>query len=79
MWREITRGMTELVWTCTNENDGYIGRRMLRMELPEKGKQGRHKMWFMDAVREYLAVAKVTEEDAEGRTEWRRKIRCGDH
>ena len=30
----------------------------------------------MDAVREDMAVAEMTEEDAEDMTEWRRKICC---
>ena len=60
------------------KDDGYIGRRMLRMELPGKRKQGRPKRRFLDAVREDIAVAEVTEEDAEDMTEWRLKIRCGD-
>ena len=32
------------------KDDGYIGRRMLRMELPGKRKRGRPKMRFMDVV-----------------------------
>ena len=32
----------------------------------------------MDPVREDMAVVEVTEEDADDRTKWRRKIRCGD-
>ena len=32
----------------------------------------------MDAVKEEMAVAEVTEEDAEDKTEWRWKIRFGD-
>ena len=35
-------------------------------------------MRFMDAVREDMTAVEVTEEDAEERTEWRRRIRCGD-
>ena len=50
------------------DDDGYIGRRILRMELPGKRKRGRPKMRFM-------AVFEVTKEDAE---EWRWKILCGD-
>ena len=49
---------------------------MLRMELPGKGKRGRPKRRFMDAVREDMGVAEVMEEDAEGRTEWRWKTHC---
>ena len=58
--------------------DGYIGRRMLRMELPGKRKRGSPKRRFMDVVIEDMAEVEVTEEDTEGRNSWRRKIRCGD-
>ena len=34
------------------KDDGYIGRRMLRMELPGKRKRGRPKRRFMDVVKE---------------------------
>ena len=47
------------------------------MELPGKRKQLMPKRRFRDAVRENMAVAEVTEEDAEDRNEWRWKIRCG--
>ena len=60
------------------KDDGYIGRRMLTMEMPEKRKRGRSKMRFMNAVREDMAEAEVTKEDAEDRTKWRWKIHCGD-
>ena len=51
----------------------------MRMELPGKMERGRPKERFMDAVREDMAVAEMTEEeDAEDMTEWRRKIRCSD-
>ena len=57
---------------------GYIGRRMLEMELPGKRRKGRPKRRYMDAVREDMRVVGVTEEDAEDRTRWKRMIRCGD-
>ena len=57
------------------EDDGYILRSMMRMELPGKRKQGRPKRRCMYAVREDMAVAEVTEEDAEDGTKWRRKLR----
>ena len=60
------------------KDDGYIGRRMLRMELPGKRKWGRPKRRFMDVVKEDMAEAEVTEEDSEDRRNWRWKIRCGD-
>ena len=58
--------------------DGYIGRRMLRMELPGKRKLGRPKRRFMDVVKEDMAEVKVKEEDVVDRSNWRLKIRCGD-
>ena len=60
------------------KDDGYIGRRMLRMELPGKRKWGRPKRRFMDVVKEDMAEVQVTEEDTEDRSNWRWKIRCGD-
>ena len=60
------------------KDDGYIGRRMLRMELPGKRKRGRPKRRFMDVVKEDMAEVEVTEEDTEDRSNWRWKIRCGD-
>ena len=50
---------------------GYVRRRILRMELPGKRKQERPKRRFMDAVRQDMAGAEVTEEDKKDRTEWR--------
>ena len=61
-----------------NDDDGCIGRRMLRMELPGKRKRGRPKRRFMDVVKEDMAEVEVTEEDTVDRNNWRRKIRCGD-
>ena len=57
---------------------GYIGRRMLEMELPGKRKRGRPKRRFMDVVREDMQVARMSEEDTEARKRWKRMIRCGD-
>ena len=60
------------------KDDGYIGRRMLRMELPGKRKRGRPKRRFMDVVKEDMAEVEVKEEDADDSSNWRLKIRCGD-
>ena len=59
------------------KDDGYIGRRMLRMELPGKRKRGRPKRSLMDVVKEDMAEVKVTEDDTEENT-WIWKMRCGD-
>ena len=60
------------------KDEEYIGRRMLTMELPGKRKRGRPKRRYMDAVREDMAVVGATEEEAQNRADWRRRIRCGD-
>ena len=60
------------------KNDGYIGRRILRMELPRKRKRGSPKRRFMDVLKEDMAEVGVTQEDIEARNNWRRNIRCGD-
>ena len=58
---------------------GYIGRRMLRMELPGKRKRGRPDRRFMDVVKEDMAEVEETGEDTEVRNNLRCKILCGDH
>ena len=48
--------------------------------MPEKRKWGRPKMRFTNAMRERedMAVVEVTEKDAEDKTKWRWRMRCGD-
>ena len=60
------------------KDNGYIGRRMMKMEPPGKRKRGRPKTRFMDVVKEDMAEVEVTVEDTEDRNNWRWKIRCGD-
>ena len=43
VWRENTRGKTDWQGHLRRKNDGCIGRRMLRVELPGKRKRGRPK------------------------------------
>ena len=43
------------------KDDGCIGRRMLRMELPGKRKRGRPDRRYTGAAREDIAVVEVTE------------------
>ena len=58
-------------------DNGYIGRRMLEMELPGKRPRGRPKRRYMDAVKEAMQVVEVRLEDAENRLKWKTVIRCG--
>ena len=57
----------------------YIGRRMLRMELPGKRKRGRPDRRFMDVVKEDMAEVDETGEDTEDRNNLRCKTLSGDH
>lgn len=77
-WRQSERGEIETVWTCRGEMLGYIGRRMLKMELLCKRKGGRPGRRFMDVVREDMQVVGATKEDAEDRERWKQMIRSGD-
>ena len=52
---------------------GYTGGRMLMMELPGERKRGTRTRSVMDVVRKGMAEVEVTEEDAEDRTNWRKK------
>ena len=49
------------------KDDGYIGRRVLRMELPGKRKRGRPRMRLMNVAREDMEVVEMTEEDVDDR------------
>ena len=40
-------------------DSGYIGKRMLEMELPGKRQRGRPKRRYMDAVKEDIQVVRV--------------------
>ncbi|KAF7663896.1 hypothetical protein LDENG_00196870 [Lucifuga dentata] len=50
---------------------GFIGRKMLKMELPGKKKRGRLKRRFIFAVREDMQVVGVTED----KERWKKKKR----
>ncbi|XP_063875044.1 uncharacterized protein LOC135108200 [Scylla paramamosain] len=58
-------------------DEGYVGMRMLDMDLPGRRKRGRPKRRFMDAVKGDMQMVGVTEEGAEDRAHWRRVIRSG--
>ena len=48
------------------------------MELPGERRSGRPKQRFMDAVREDMQVAGVSDEEAENSSRWKQTIHCGD-
>ena len=75
---KIREARLRLYGQLRRKDDGYIGRRMLRMDLPGKRKRGRPKRRFMDVEKEDMAEVEVTDEDTVDTNNWRRKIRCGD-
>ena len=55
----------------------YVGRKMMKIELPEKRKRGRPKRRFLDVVKEDMGEVGAKETDVEDRKIWRMMIRCG--
>ena len=55
----------------------YVGRKMMKMELPGKRKRGRPKRRFLDVVKEDMREVGAKETDVEDRKMWRMMIRCG--
>ena len=69
----------ERVWTCAEEGQEYIGRRILNMELQGRRQRGENQKgvsWMRR--KEDMQIAGVREEDAEDRQRWRTMIHCGD-
>ena len=56
----------------------FIGRRMMRLELPDRRPRGRPKRGFMVVVKEDMKLVGTREEDAEDRVRWRWMICCVD-
>ena len=57
---------------------GYVGQRMLRLEVPGKRRRGRPKRKFIDVVMEDKRAISVTEQDARSRVKWRKMFCCSD-
>ena len=58
-------------------DQGYVGTKMMEMELLGKRKRGRPKRRFLDIVKEGMGEVGAKETDVENRTVWRKIIRCG--
>ena len=56
----------------------YVGRQVLETFVPGRRKRGRPKRRWLDSISEDMREGGVTEEEAQDRDVWRRKIRCGD-
>lgn len=57
---------------------GYIGQRMLNMELSGRMKRERKQRRFKDVAKQDIQRAGRTEEDARDRVRWRQVICCGE-
>ena len=66
-----------MIWVC-EEEDAYVGRTVLEIELSGKGKVGGPKRRSMDAVKDGMTEVGVDEGDVHDRRYWKRKICCGD-
>ena len=54
----------------------YIGRKMMKMELPGKRKRERPKRRFLDVVKEDMGEVGAREMDIENRKFWKKMIHC---
>ena len=55
----------------------YVGRKMMKMELPGKRRRGRPKRRFLDVVKEDMQDVGANDTDIENRKMWRMMIHCG--
>ena len=68
---------TRLRWYghVLRREEGYIGKKIMAMELPGTRRRGRPKRRFIDALKEDMRVVGVRKEDAMNRNGWRAKIK----
>ena len=58
--------------------ESYIGRRMMKIEIPGKRTRGKPRRRWNDNIKEDMKKAGVSEEEAEDRVRWRAVTRCCD-
>ena len=58
--------------------ESYIGRRMMKIEIPGKRTRGKPRRRWNDNIKEDMKKAGVSEEEAEDRVRWRTVTRCCD-
>ena len=58
--------------------ESYIGRRMMKIEIPGKRTRGRPRRRWNDNIKEDMKKMDVNEEEAENRMRWRTTTRCCD-
>ena len=60
-----------------NRDQEYVGRKMIKKELPGKRKRRRSKRRFLDVVKEDMEEIGAKETDIEDRKMWKMMICCG--
>ena len=55
----------------------YVGRKVMKIELPGKRKRGRPKRKFLDVVKEKRGKVGTRKTNIENRTLWRKIVHCG--
>ena len=78
-WLEIKMKEGSLRWYehVTRRDQEYVGRKVMKLELPGKRKRGRPKRRFLDGVKEDMREVGAKETDVENRMVWKKMIRCG--
>ena len=77
--REKLRG-ERLRWFghVKRREESYIGRRMMKIEIPGKRTRGKPRRRWNDNIKEDMKKAGVSEEEVENRVRWRMVLRCCD-
>ncbi len=55
--------------------DEYVGKSVMRVEVPGKRRRGISKWRWLDSIRNDLSERELSGEDAQGRARWRRLTR----
>ena len=79
--REISAKVKEshLQWYghVRRREEGYVGRRVMEMEIPGKRTRARPVILWMDNITEDMEEFSLKERDTGDRVKWRKRIRCG--
>ena len=67
-----------MAWTFTEDRSWVYWEKDAEDGVAKKEEMEKAKRRFMDVVKEDMAQVEVTEEDTEGRNNWRWKIHFGD-